>query len=473
MTAAVLDGATLLKVNRDGGGAAHRRGPTRPTAAERLVEMGAAAGGGDARARRRAAARRGLADAPGVPADAVDTTGAGDVVTGVLVAALATNGFSAEAAAAALPAAVAAAARATEGWGAIDSLPDDDRDRVRTTLPARRTRRASACAPSATALRAYYGRPRNEPHHAPLDELVLTVLSQNTNDRNRDVAYVRLRARFPDWAAVAHAPVAEIEEAIRPGGISKVKSRRIKAMLGAIEAETGGLDLGFLAEAPREQAIEFLERLPGVGRKTAACVLLFSFDRPEMPVDTHVYRVASRLGLIRPRASVRGGPRRAARRDRPGRRLRAAREPDPPRPPDLHRARNPACAECPLLELCPYGKRATGRVADERRGASCGCGSAPRAAERDRRRAGRRAAGAGHRAARGRQGQRRRPQADRARACGSASTRVEVVRGGRLAGQGRCGSTASTRGPACERVLRPLEARFQTFGDQNICHTRT
>ena len=73
-------------------------------------------------------------------------------------------------------------------------------------------------------LRGYYGRPRNEPHHAPLDELVLTVLSQNTNDRNRDVAYVRLRARFPDWAAVAAAPVEEIEEAIRPGGISKVKS---------------------------------------------------------------------------------------------------------------------------------------------------------------------------------------------------------------------------------------------------------
>ena len=150
------------------------------------------------------------------------------------------------------------------------------------------------------ALRSYYGRPRNEPHQAPLDELVLTVLSQNTNDRNRDVAYARLRDRFPDWEAVAHASDAQIEEAIRPGGISKVKAGRIKAMLGAIEAERGSLDLGFLAEAPREEALDFLERLPGVGRKTAACVLLFSFDRPELPVDTHVYRVASRLGLIRP-----------------------------------------------------------------------------------------------------------------------------------------------------------------------------
>ena len=122
--------------------------------------------------------------------------------------------------------------------------------------PARtRARRPKIPAPERMrelrdALRAYYGRPRNEPHQAPLDELVLTVLSQNTNDRNRDVAYARLRDRFPDWEAVAHAPGAQVEEAIRPGGISKVKAGRIKAMLGAIEAERGSLDLGFLAERP-------------------------------------------------------------------------------------------------------------------------------------------------------------------------------------------------------------------------------
>jgi endonuclease-3 len=210
------------------------------------------------------------------------------------------------------------------------------------------------------ALRTYYGRPRNEPHHAPLDELVLTVLSQNTNDRNRDVAYERLRDRFPGWEAVAHAPDTEIEEAIRPGGISKVKAGRIKAMLRAIEAERGGLDLGFLADAPREQALEFLERLPGVGRKTAACVQLFSFDRPELPVDTHVYRVASRLGLIRPRASFQEAHEvllaATAAEDvyevhvnliRHGRRLCTARA--------------PACPGCPLLELCPFGLKATGR----------------------------------------------------------------------------------------------------------------
>ena len=209
-------------------------------------------------------------------------------------------------------------------------------------------------------LRGYYGRPRAEPHHAPLDELVLTILSQNTNDRNRDVAYVRLRARFPGWAAVAAAPVEEIEEAIRPGGISKVKSLRIKSMLAVIEAETGGLDLEFLAAAPRAEAIEFLERLPGVGRKTAACVLLFAFDRPEMPVDTHVYRVCTRLGLLRPKASF----------EEAHDVMRDATEPDDVF--ELHvnlirhgrricTARNPACPECPLLGVCPYGKRATGR----------------------------------------------------------------------------------------------------------------
>jgi endonuclease-3 len=204
-------------------------------------------------------------------------------------------------------------------------------------------------------LRAFYGRPCNEPHHAPLDELVLTVLSQNTTDRNRDVAYARLRGRFPDWEAVAEAPIEEVEEAIRPGGISRVKSRRIQAMLGVIAEETGSLHLEPLANAPREDAIEFLERLPGVGRKTAACVLLFSFDRPEMPVDTHVYRVASRLGLIRPGASF----------EEAHDTLLALTDPEDVF--ELHvnlirhgrricTARNPLCRECPLLRLCPYGR---------------------------------------------------------------------------------------------------------------------
>ena len=132
-------------------------------------------------------------------------------------------------------------------------------------------------------------------------------------------------------------------------------------MLGAIEVETGGLDLGFLATMPRADAIEFLESLPGVGRKTAACVLLFAYDRPEMPVDTHVYRVASRLDLIRPRASF----------EEAHDVLREA--VDPAEVFELHvnlirhgrricSARNPACRECPLLGICPYGKAATKRA---------------------------------------------------------------------------------------------------------------
>ena len=155
-------------------------------------------------------------------------------------------------------------------------------------------------------LRAVYGTPRMEPHGDPLGELVLTVLSQSTNDRNRDVAFLRLRERFPSWDDVRLAPVDEIEEAIRPGGISKVKSVRIRTMLDAI-VETNpagdGLDLVWMRDAPVAQSRDFLVSLPGVGRKTAACVLLFSYGLRDVPVDTHVSRVGWRLGLFRPGAS--------------------------------------------------------------------------------------------------------------------------------------------------------------------------
>src|SRR4051812_31970253 len=145
-------------------------------------------------------------------------------------------------------------------------------------------------------LRVAYGRPRLRPHERPVDELVLTVLSQNTNDRNRDVAYGRLRERFGSWAAVRDAPTAEVEDAIRPGGLAPTKAVRIQQILRAL----GDDDLGWLATAPVEEGREYLCSLPGVGRKTAACVLLFSYGRLEVPVDTHVYRVGTRLGLFRP-----------------------------------------------------------------------------------------------------------------------------------------------------------------------------
>ncbi len=148
-------------------------------------------------------------------------------------------------------------------------------------------------------LAALYGVPVSQPHGDPLGELILTVLSQSTNDRNRDVAFLRLRQRFPSWEEVRAAPVAELEEAIRPGGISKVKSQRIHDILEAIGED---LNLDWLARVPLAESQAYLCALPGVGRKTAACVLCFSFGLPDIPVDTHVSRVATRLGLLRPGA---------------------------------------------------------------------------------------------------------------------------------------------------------------------------
>jgi endonuclease-3 len=145
-------------------------------------------------------------------------------------------------------------------------------------------------------LREVYGVPSAPPHHAPLDELILTVLSQSTNDRNRDVAYLRLRERFGgSWQAVRDAPNEDVEAAIRPGGISKVKSLRIQAILEAIGDP---LELDHLDGLTVDEAQAELTALPGVGRKTAACVLLFAFGMRDVPVDTHVSRVGQRLEIL-------------------------------------------------------------------------------------------------------------------------------------------------------------------------------
>ena len=142
-------------------------------------------------------------------------------------------------------------------------------------------------------LAAEYGRPVLRAHRAPVDELVLTVLSQNTNDRNRDVAYARLRERFSSWDEVREAPIEDLEDAIRPGGLAPTKSVRIKQILEAL----GDDDLAGLAELPLEEARRQLCELPGVGRKTAACVLLFSFGFRTRR-STPRYRVGTRLGLL-------------------------------------------------------------------------------------------------------------------------------------------------------------------------------
>ncbi|HEV3377552.1 MAG TPA: hypothetical protein VG126_09770 [Thermoleophilaceae bacterium] len=203
-------------------------------------------------------------------------------------------------------------------------------------------------------LAAEYGRPVLRPHGRPVDELVLTVLSQNTNDRNRDVAYRRLRERFPSWEAVREAPLEELEEAIRPGGLAPTKSVRIKQILEAI----GDDDLARLAEEPLDEARAELCALPGVGRKTAACVLLFALGRPDVPVDTHVYRVGGRLGLWPQKASF----------ERAHDELRRLCGDDAEFAYEAHVllirhgrrtcvARTPRCPECPLRRMCPEGKR--------------------------------------------------------------------------------------------------------------------
>ncbi|HWE58919.1 MAG TPA: DNA lyase [Solirubrobacteraceae bacterium] len=154
-------------------------------------------------------------------------------------------------------------------------------------------------------LRRVYGIPILRPHGDGLAELILTVLSQSTNDRNRDVAYFGLRERFPSWEQARDAPVDEVEQAIRRGGISKVKSARIKAILAAVTdtgPEPGVLALDWLRDVSVPEAQGYLCSLPGVGRKTAACVLLFAYGMRDVPVDTHVSRVGTRLALFRPRA---------------------------------------------------------------------------------------------------------------------------------------------------------------------------
>jgi endonuclease-3 len=205
-------------------------------------------------------------------------------------------------------------------------------------------------------LREIYGSPSAPAHERPLDELILTVLSQSTNDRNRDVAFIALRRRFgdpragtTDWRAVRDAPPTDVEEAIRPGGISKVKSLRIQAILQAIGEP---LSLDWMRDAPVADSRAALCALPGVGRKTAACVLLFSFGLHEVPVDTHVARVGTRLGLLRRGAPFEELHDTMLALARPGEEL------------ELHMnllrhgrrtcfARNPACASCALARGCP------------------------------------------------------------------------------------------------------------------------
>ncbi|MEX1158499.1 MAG: endonuclease III [Thermomicrobiales bacterium] len=149
-----------------------------------------------------------------------------------------------------------------------------------------------------TRLRQQYGEPDRGQVLPPIDELVMTMLSQHTSDANTERAFASLRSAFPDWNAVTLASDAQIADAIRGGGLADVKAPRIRQALVDIRDWVGSFDLSFLADRPVGEAREWLMSLHGVGPKTASCVLLFSLDRPAMPVDTHVHRVALRLRLV-------------------------------------------------------------------------------------------------------------------------------------------------------------------------------
>ena len=202
-----------------------------------------------------------------------------------------------------------------------------------------------------------YGLPQWRRRRDPLSELVGAILSQNTSDVNSGRAFEKLTSTFGTWDRVAEASIGEVAEAIACGGLSRIKAPRIKAILERILNGHGSLDLGFLGELPLPEARAWLQALPGVGPKTASCVLLFSLGRPALPVDTHVYRVSRRLGLIDSGAS-------------PARAHQLLEELVPAEAiyqfhvntlahgRGVCRAQRPKCHECVLLEGCIYGKGA-------------------------------------------------------------------------------------------------------------------
>jgi len=186
----------------------------------------------------------------------------------------------------------------------------------------------------------------------PIEELVLTVLSQNTSDVNSGRAFAALRGRFPTWEELARARPAQVASAIRPGGLANIKAPRILAILRAIEERQGALDLDWMHEATDQEVQDYLLSLPGVGPKTAACVLAFSLGRPALPVDTHVHRVAGRLGLLPPGTSAAAAHAILAALIPPKLRvsihvgmIRLGRV--------VCRPGRPLCEMCPLRNLCP------------------------------------------------------------------------------------------------------------------------
>jgi endonuclease-3 len=202
-------------------------------------------------------------------------------------------------------------------------------------------------------LHAQFGSPEHRRLPA-IDELVMTVLSQNTSDVNTGRAYRAMRERYPQWREVMEADTAELVDVLRPGGLANQKAPRIQAILRELDGSEHGLDLEWLGGRGPGEALEYLTALPGVGAKTASCVLLFSFEMPVMPVDTHIHRIALRLGLIDAGVSAEAAHPILTAMTPPHRMLEA------------HllliahgrttcKARRPLCGECVLLDLCPTG----------------------------------------------------------------------------------------------------------------------
>ncbi len=212
------------------------------------------------------------------------------------------------------------------------------------------------------ALLAEYGQPLWRNPLPALDELVSTILSQNTNDINRDRAFEALRARFPSWEAVRDAPEAGVIAAIRPAGLANQKGPRIQQVLRAITAERGALDLAFLREMPVDQARTWLTHFKGVGPKTAAIVLLFSLGRPAFPVDTHVHRVTGRLGL-RPEKLSADDSHAYFEGLLPPESYYAAHLNLIRHGREVCHARRPECGRCVLRRLCAYYKAGQARSA--------------------------------------------------------------------------------------------------------------
>jgi endonuclease-3 len=201
-------------------------------------------------------------------------------------------------------------------------------------------------------LLSYYGYPECTPLPA-LDELVSTILSQNTNDTNRDRAYNALRSRFPSWEEVRDAPGDDVITAIRPAGLANQKGPRIQKVLREITEKRGALDLDFLRTLTPEDARLWLMQFQGVGPKTSAIVLLFSLGMPAFPVDTHIYRVSGRIGLRPAGMNVEKAHAHLEKLFPPESYfeahlniIRLGRE--------ICHARRPNCPACPVQALCDY-----------------------------------------------------------------------------------------------------------------------